>query len=255
MNRISRRTLLAGGTLAAGSLALSTAFAAGQSPNDSNKKRPLKIVVTGGHPGDPEYGCGGTIARYAAAGHDVVLIYLNQGEPIGTPAAKKGLRVAEAKRACEILGARPLFAGQIDGAAIVDPAHYDGFRKLIQTEQPDLLITHWPIDNHTDHRAISNLAYDAWLHSGKAAAFYYYEVSTGEDTCQFSPTDYVDISNYLDKKHAACMAHATQAPEKYYPLQQSVTRFRGVESGYKEAEAFVRHVNSRDFLAKVLVAP
>jgi len=24
--------------------------------------RKLKIVVTGGHPGDPEYGCGGTIA-------------------------------------------------------------------------------------------------------------------------------------------------------------------------------------------------
>ena len=22
-----------------------------------------KVVVTGGHPGDPEYGCGGTIAR------------------------------------------------------------------------------------------------------------------------------------------------------------------------------------------------
>jgi LmbE family N-acetylglucosaminyl deacetylase len=25
----------------------------------------LKVVVTGGHPGDPEYGCGGTVARYS----------------------------------------------------------------------------------------------------------------------------------------------------------------------------------------------
>ena len=24
------------------------------------EKRKLKVVVTGGHPGDPEYGCGGT---------------------------------------------------------------------------------------------------------------------------------------------------------------------------------------------------
>jgi LmbE family N-acetylglucosaminyl deacetylase len=33
----------------------------------------LKVMVTGGHPGDPEYGCGGTIARYADQGHDVTL--------------------------------------------------------------------------------------------------------------------------------------------------------------------------------------
>ena len=31
------------------------------------KRRKLKVVVTGGHPGDPEYGCGGTIARYPIA--------------------------------------------------------------------------------------------------------------------------------------------------------------------------------------------
>jgi N-acetylglucosamine malate deacetylase 1 len=40
----------------------------------------LKIVVTGGHPGDPECGCAGTIARYSDLGHDVVLLYLNRGE-------------------------------------------------------------------------------------------------------------------------------------------------------------------------------
>ncbi len=26
-------------------------------------RRKLKIIVTGGHPGDPEYGCGGTVSR------------------------------------------------------------------------------------------------------------------------------------------------------------------------------------------------
>jgi hypothetical protein len=30
--------------------------------------RKLKIMVTGGHPGDPEYGCGGTVARFTALG-------------------------------------------------------------------------------------------------------------------------------------------------------------------------------------------
>jgi hypothetical protein len=36
--------------------------------------RKPKVVVTGGHPGDPEYGCGGTVARYADLGHSVVLL-------------------------------------------------------------------------------------------------------------------------------------------------------------------------------------
>lgn len=40
----------------------------------------LKIVVTGGHPGDPECGCAGTVARYTALGHEVVLFYMNRGE-------------------------------------------------------------------------------------------------------------------------------------------------------------------------------
>src|ERR1700680_1563579 len=113
----------------------------------------LRVVVTGGHPGDPEYGCGGTVARYSDLGHDVVLLYLNRGEkgcPDTPQNAGSRVRVPEAKRACEILKARPLFAPQCDGNAVVDPAHYEEFRKLIEAESPDVLFTHWPIDGHAD---------------------------------------------------------------------------------------------------------
>lgn len=41
---------------------------------------PLGVLVIGGHPGDPEAGCGGTIARYTAQGHAVTLLYLPRGE-------------------------------------------------------------------------------------------------------------------------------------------------------------------------------
>src|SRR4051794_18825902 len=81
-------------------------------------QRKLKVVVTGGHPGDPEYGCGGTIARYADLGHEVVLLYLNESVPAGRP--RDGIRVAEAGKACEVLKARASFAGQVDGEAVVD---------------------------------------------------------------------------------------------------------------------------------------
>lgn len=214
---------------------------------EAEERRKLKVIVTGGHPGDPEYGCGGTIARYTDAGHEVVLLYLNRGEkacPDPAPETTGNARVAEAKRACEILKARPGFADQCDGHAVVDRAHYETFKSLIQAEHPDVLFTHWPIDGHPDHRAISMLAYNAWLKMGKTFGFYYYEVSNGEDTLMFSPTDFVDITASEPRKRAACYAHASQAPEKFYALQSQVTRFRGVESGHLHAEAFVRHAQS-----------
>lgn len=204
-----------------------------------------RVIVTGGHPGDPEYGCGGTIARLADLGHDVVLLYLNEGVPAGKP--RDGVRVDEAGRACTILGATPRFAGQVDGEAVVDPPHCESFRKILEAERPDVVFTHWPIDNHADHRAISLLVYDAWLKLGRRFALYFYEVSNGEDTVQFAPTHYVDITAAEPRKRQACFAHASQAPEKFYPLQEQIARFRGIERGCRSAEGFIRHIQGPDF--------
>lgn len=236
-----------GGASAILGLAPVGTFAAQLAPRSESNKVKFKIIVAGGHPGDPEYGCGGTIARFTGAGHDVGLLYLNEGEPNGSPASAKGVRVAEAKRACELLKARPLYAGQVDGAAIIDASHYAKFKEILEREQPNVVFTHWPIDNHADHRAISMLVYESWIRVGKKFALYFYEVSNGEDTLQFAPTHYVNISETTEQKRSACLAHASQAPDKFYPLQQSVTRFRGVESGHKEAEAFIRHLQSPPF--------
>lgn len=211
-------------------------------------QKKLKVVVAGGHPGDPEYGCGGTIARFADLGHDVTLLYLNRGEKgcAGKTATEcAALRSSEARQACQILRAQPLFANQVDGDAIVDAEHYDAFHNLLESEKPNLVLTQWPIDNHRDHRAVSMLVYDAWLRMSKSFALYYYEVSDGEDTLMFSPTDYVDISQTEARKRAACYAHASQSPDRYYALQSQVARFRGIESGYAQAEAFVRHIESK----------
>src|SRR4051812_18654139 len=45
-----------------------------------SKSKQLKIVCVGGHPDDPESGCGGTLTRYAEVGHSVTIIYLTRGE-------------------------------------------------------------------------------------------------------------------------------------------------------------------------------
>lgn len=239
MSAITRREMMA---VSAAGLTVSGAR------GDEQPAKKLKLVVTGGHPGDPEYGCGGTAARYSELGHEVTLLYLNRGQKgcSGKAPEECGkIRSAEAQEACRILKAKPAFAQQVDGEASVNAASYSDFRRLLEAEKPDILFTHWPIDNHRDHRAISMLAYDAWIQMGKSFAFYYYEVSDGDDTFMFAPTDYVDISGTEARKKAACYAHASQAPDHFYGLQAQVTRFRGVEYGVAQAEGFVRHVQSR----------
>jgi len=174
-------------------------------------------------------------------GHEVVLFYLNDG---GWPPTSSEVRIAEAKKACEILKAQPLYAGHKNSAAIVDNAHYQDFAKKLEVEKPDAVITQWPIDNHADHRAITMLAYNAWHASKNRFALYYYEVSDGEDTLQFSPNRYVDITETEPLKKAACYAHASQTPDRYYALQDDVARFRGVEAGVARTEAFTFQIRS-----------
>jgi LmbE family N-acetylglucosaminyl deacetylase len=207
---------------------------------------PLKIVVAGGHPGDPECGCAGTIALSTDLGHEVVLLYLNRGEGFCGGASLNrcaAIRTAEAQQACKILKARAAFASQYDGRAIVDNTHYEAFSRLLDSEKPDVVFTQWPIDHHRDHRAVSTLTLDAWYKSGNRFALYYYEVA--EDTSMFSPTDYVDISSVESRRRAACYAHASQRPDKWYPKQVEITKARGVESGLPQAEAFLRHPDSK----------
>jgi LmbE family N-acetylglucosaminyl deacetylase len=239
---VTRRSLLIGAGGVASALVIGSpvmnAIAEAQAAPTGQK---LKLIVTGGHPGDPEYGCGGTVARLTNLGHDVVLLYLNDGAWPPTPAPA---RTAEAKRACEILKAQPEYAGQINGHAVIDNAHYEAYAKIIDAEKPDVMFTQWPIDNHRDHRAIAMLTYDVWRQSKRQFSLYYYEVSDGEDTLQYSPSHYVDITETEPIKRAACYAHASQTPDRYYALQDQVAAFRGIESGYKRAEAFVLQLQS-----------
>ena len=178
----------------------------------------------------------------------MVLLYLNRGEwGIGgkTDEQAGAIRTAEAIKACEILKARPVFAGHLDGRPEVTPASYEAYRKLLEAEQPDILFTHWPVDAHKDHRATASLAYETWQHMGCKFPLYYYEVSTGEDTFHFTPRVCLDITEVEPRKRAACFAHASQNPEKFYALQQQISRFRAVEWGRRgHVEAFVRDARS-----------
>ena len=243
----NRRQLLTQATLATAAAAAAlplAAAAAAESPDSS----PLNVLVIGGHPGDPEAGCGGTIARYAGQGHKVTLLYLTRGEagiPNKTAAEAAAIRTAEAEQACKILRATPAFAGQIDGATEITPQRYSEFNKLVADLNPDVVLTQWPVDTHRDHRVCSMLTLDAFLAAKRKFALYYYKVDLGSDTQCFRPTDYVDVTATEPLKREACTAHQSQHPENFYVKDhEPMLRFRGMESGHKAAEGFIHHDQS-----------
>jgi LmbE family N-acetylglucosaminyl deacetylase len=207
------------------------------------QNRGLRVVCVGGHPDDPESGCGGTLARYAALGHAVTVIYLTRGEA-GIPGKSHEeaavIRSAECGAACKILGAKPVFAGQIDGATIVDSKAAESLGRLLSAERPNLVFTQWPIDTHLDHQAASTLTFRAWLSAGRSFELYYYEVDLGSQTMGFHPTDYVDITAVRENKKAALFAHKSQNGEEIYRRHHEMMEtFRGREAGTTAAEAFV----------------
>jgi len=213
------------------------------SPTSGNAEK-LKIICVGGHPDDPESGCGGTLARLANAGHAVTIIYLTRGEAgiSGTSQADAAdIRTREAGEACKILRSRPVFFGQIDGDSILNNEWVMKLQSLLREEKPDIVFTHWPIDSHKDHQVASFLTIQCWIRTDKKFDLYFFEVCTGEQTMVFRPTDYVDISETREQKKKAVYCHVSQDPPGIYQCGHSaMEEFRGRELGVVAAEAFVR---------------
>lgn len=205
-----------------------------------------KVLVIGAHPDDPESMCAGTMLKLKAMGAEVVAVYLTSGEAgiVGKNHEQaRTIRQAEARKACEVLGVRAVFLTQTDGNAEVNKERYAEMKALIEAEQPDMVITHWPIDSHRDHRVCSILVYDAWRMTGRGFDLYYSEVMTGMQTQNFTPTLWVDITDYRDKKIEAYLCHESQelegAVKEYHDTME---RMRGMECQAKYAEAFVQQL-------------
>jgi N-acetylglucosamine malate deacetylase 1 len=205
----------------------------------------LKIVCVGAHPDDPESGCGGALLRYAALGHAVTIVYLTRGERgIAGKSLDEAARIrtAESETACKIIGAKPVFFGQIDGATEVTRAQIDAMTRLLAAERPDILLTHWPIDTHPDHQVASMLTIRAWMSLG-SGSLYFFEVDAGDQTQGFLANTYIDITAVLEKKKAALFAHVSQDGQGIWREHHDVmAQWRGREVGVRAAEAFV-HLN------------
>ena len=247
MSKFSRRSLLGRSSGLAASVPM---WMSGRAVSPQALQRKLKIVVVGAHVDDPQSGCGGTMARYAGLSHDVVALSLTRGdsESIAAslhmpPQQLAAKRYSDALRSCAVLNCRMVALHYINRGIEVTPARYKEFGDLLLDQKPNVVFTHWPIDTHPDHRAASLLAYDAWLRGGKKFPLYFYEVELGQQTQDFWPTHYVDITGVAERKKSACYANSLTV-EDWWPLHDQMQRFRGNQKGCKFAEAFNHHPQS-----------
>jgi len=211
-------------------------------PSDVAEKK--KVVCVGGHPDDPESGCGGTLAKLVMAGHNVTIIYLTTGEAgIDGKSHDEAARIRkqEAINACEILNTKPVFAGQIDGDTVVNNDTLKHLQSLLAAEKPAVVFTHWPVDSHKDHQCASLLTIQSWIRAENKFSLYFFEVCTGEQTLGFHPDVFVDITDTQETKRKAVYCHISQDPPGIYGCgHASMEDFRGRELGVKAAEGFVQ---------------
>jgi LmbE family N-acetylglucosaminyl deacetylase len=211
-----------------------------------------RIVVVGGHPDDPECGVGGTVPLLIKAGHTVTFLYFTNGDAGirgKTHEEAASIRRQECMEACRILGAKPLFANQVDGESVITNPEMARFEKLLWAEKPDVVFAHWPIDSHKDHQLSSILTIQSWVESPDPFVLYFYEVCLGNQSFLFHPSDYVDITDTQSIKMKALACHKSQhiVDENFKYTQDlidcghpSMEDFRGKSLGVHAAEAFIR---------------
>ena len=136
---------------------------------------PQKVLVILAHPDDPEFFCGATLARWAAAGHTIHYCLLtcgDKGAPEGDyePQELCGTRVEEQNAAAAVLGVKKVrMLGYPDGYLVADLDLRREIVRAIRQERPDIVVTCDPTYlyametrlNHPDHRAAGQAVLDA----------------------------------------------------------------------------------------------
>ena len=155
-------------------------------PGHPDKK--LKVVVFGGHPDDPESGAGGLIATLTRQGHEVICAYGTafRGGRRFFDRPEAEVRRAEATAACNVLGAVPKFFPYAHEKLMADEATLKEVSAWLDEVKPDVVVTHWPLDTHPNHHAVSSLVWQPYKRKG-GWNLYFFEVMTDQQTIAFRP--------------------------------------------------------------------
>jgi len=196
----------------------------------------MRILAIGAHPDDIEFGCGGTLIKYARQGHEVSLLVMTDGGGGGDGAIRRGEQEASAR----ILRSSKTFWGEYPDTAIpLDRGLIQRVERVIHEVQPDFIFVHFGDDTHQDHRHLSTSTLTATRYTRNVL---FYE---GPTTQNFSPSVFVDIASVLEDKVASLQAHTSQVTKtnieglSIVDIARSSAHFRGIQGRVRDAEGFV----------------
>jgi bacillithiol biosynthesis deacetylase BshB1 len=218
----------------------------------------LDVIAVAPHPDDLEISCGGTIAKLVQLGYKVGMVDMTDGEP--TPlSAGPAERLAEAKKAAEILGATVRETLDLPNRLLMDgPEARYTLATVFRRYKPKLVIAmggRTPMAS-PDHWQGTLLAEAAVFYSrltkwderfGKTAPHtiknIIYAPVFGELNPDWQSSMVVDITDTIDRKIEAVKAYTSQfknRPQIADVIRSGAMRW-GARCGFQYGELLVSH--------------
>ncbi len=196
------------------------------------------ILAIGAHPDDIELGCSGYLMKAREGSAKVYGLTLTKGER--GKVNRKGKRELEQKKAAQSMGYDDFWILDFPDTRLKDHLKevQDVIEQKIKKTGANVVLTHTPIDIHSDHQAVFEATKEAARNVKELLC--YEDVSTPNE---FVPNYYVDISDYIKDKLNLISFHRTQERKVYMDPEAIKGRaaHRGIQSGTYFAEAFRVH--------------
>lgn len=186
---------------------------------------PVRVLAIGAHPDDIEFGCGGSLAKWAASGAHITMVVVTDGSK-GTwdrtvdPDALAATRRREQEAAAARLGAAEVvMLEHVDGELEYSMALRAEMCLQIRRHRPDVLLSHDPWQRyqlHPDHRATGMAAVDGMVAARDHLFFPDQALDAHRPSAMLlwsadTPDHREDITGWLDAKIAALLEHSSQS--------------------------------------------
>lgn len=222
----------------------------------------MRVMVIGAHPDDPEFGCAGTVAKWAAEGKEIAYVLLTSGDkgshdPEMSPWALASIREKEQEEAARELGVSSVqFLHHPDGLLVNNLDLRREVCELIRRKRPNVVVTIDPwrlYQLHPDHRAAGQVALDA-IYAAREYFIFPEQMVGGLEPWRVSEiylfwTDnadhFEDVTGSIDRRFAALKHHVSQVGERFDRIEErfrNMARLVGEKCGHPYAEGFKRIV-------------
>ena len=229
---------------------------------------PASALAIGAHPDDVEFGCGATLAKWAAAGCVVHHLVLTEGSKGTWDADADTARLIATRQSEQREAARRLagehagevvFLGQVDGQLESSLALRGEVARVIRLLRPEVVLGHDPWKRyrlHPDHRHAGLLACDGIVAARDPHFFREHGLESHRPSTLLlweadAPDHVEDVSGFVATKLHALEAHASQfesTMKAVDPEQLAAFRTRieerlaglGAAHGVGSAEVFKR---------------